>query len=200
MSPEGRDLAVKIYLTSSAEFRKGMLKYIIGDPRFDSYVPKSTRKLMILWARKEFKNYSLLYKAGVSVPKPIHQHDNILVMEFIGEKGVRAPLLKEVNLDTCEYERIFWAVLDDVRKAFKGAKLVHGDLSEYNIMIWRSKHYIIDVSQAVKLSHPHALEFLVRDLRNLHRYFSSVGVRVPSLDEMYAYVTGEHLRNSVPTE
>ncbi len=195
ISPKGVDLAVKIYLTATAEFRKGMLKYIIGDPRFDSYIPKSTRKLMILWARKEFKNYKLLCNAGVSVPEPIAQHDNILVLQFIGEKGVRAPLLKEVSLDDREYERIFWAVLDDVRKAYRGARLVHGDLSEYNVMVWRGKHYIIDVSQAVKISHPHAMELLVRDLRNIKRFFSDeVGIDTPDIREMFRFVTGEDLK------
>ncbi len=195
VSPKGVDLAVKIYLTATAEFKKGMLKYIIGDPRFDSYIPKSTRKLMTLWARKEFKNYKLLYNAGVSVPEPIAQHDNILVLQFIGEKGVRAPLLKEVSLDDREYERIFWAVLDDVRKAYRGARLVHGDLSEYNIMVWRGKHYIIDVSQAVKISHPHAMELLVRDLRNIKRFFSDeVGIDTPDIREMFRFVTSEDLK------
>ncbi len=192
VSPKGDDLAVKIYLTATAEFRKGMLKYIIGDPRFDSYIPRSTRKLMILWARKEFKNYKLLYNAGVSVPEPITQHDNILVLQFIGENGVRAPLLKEVSLDSKEYEELFWAVLNDVRKAYRGARLVHGDLSEYNIMIWRDKHYIIDVSQAVKISHPHAMELLIRDLRNIKRFFSDeVGIDTPDVREMFRFVTGE---------
>ncbi len=195
VSPKGVDLAVKIYLTATAEFKKGMLKYIIGDPRFDSYIPKSTRKLMVLWARKEFKNYKLLYNAGVSVPEPIAQHDNILVLQFIGEKGVRAPLLKEVSLDDREYEKIFWAVLDDVRKAYRGARLVHGDLSEYNIMVWRGKHYIIDVSQAVKISHPHAMELLVRDLRNIKRFFSDeVGIDTPDIREMFRFVTSEDLK------
>ncbi len=195
VSPKGDDLAVKIYLTATAEFKKGMLKYIIGDPRFDSYVPKSTRKLMILWARKEFKNYKLLHNAGVSVPEPIAQHDNILVLQFIGERGVRAPLLKEVSLDSKEYERLFWAILDDVRKAYRGARLVHGDLSEYNVMLWQGKHYIIDVSQAVKIGHPHALELLVRDLRNIKRFFSDeVGIDTPDVREMFRFVTGENLK------
>ena len=195
ISPKGDDLAVKIYLTATAEFKKGMLKYIIGDPRFDSYIPKSTRKLMMLWARKEFKNYKLLYNAGVSVPQPIAQHANILVLQFIGEKGVRAPLLKEVSLEEEEYEKLFWSILEDVRKAYRGARLVHGDLSEYNIMIWQGKHYIIDVSQAVKISHPHATELLIRDLRNVRRFFNSeVGIETPDIREMFKFVTGEDLK------
>lgn len=190
VDPKGRDLAVKIYLTSTAEFRKGMIKYIAGDPRFTN-VPKSTRKLMILWARKEFRNYKLMFKAGVSVPEPLAQHENILVMEFIGEKGVRAPLLKEVSLSDEEYIELFWKVIEDVKKMYTKARLVHGDLSEYNIMLWRGKHYIIDVSQAVKLDHPNAINFLIRDLKNLVRYFKDeLGLDdIPSIKELVNYVT-----------
>lgn len=186
----GRDLAVKIYLTSSAEFRKGMMKYIMGDYRFDKNVPKSTRKLVILWAKKEFNNYTELFKAGVSVPEPIDQYENVLVMSFIGDNGVRAPLLKEADLTIEEYTRIFHELIEDIKKAYLKARLIHGDLSEYNVMIWNKKHYIIDVSQAVPITHPNAVELLQRDLRNLLRFFNEVGVDVPSLNEVLNYVLG----------
>lgn len=186
----GRDLAVKIYLTSSAEFRKGMIKYIVGDYRFDKNVPKSTRKLVILWARKEFNNYRDLYEAGVSVPEPIDQHENVLVMEFIGRGGVRAPLLKEAVLTREEYLRIFYAVVEDLRKAYIKARLVHGDLSEYNVMVWDGRHYIIDVSQAVHVTHPNAMELLRRDVSNIIRFFErEAGVEVPSLENILNYIT-----------
>lgn len=190
VNPEGKDLAVKIYLTSTAEFRRGLIRYIRGDPRFEGGIPRSTRKLMTLWARKEFRNYKLMHEAGVSVPKPITQHENILVMEFIGEKGIRAPLLKEVSLSEDEYRELFWNLLEDVKKMYNKAQLVHGDLSEYNVMIWQGKYYIIDVSQAVKINHPNALEFLMRDLNNLYRYFArELGLSdIPSVSEMLKYV------------
>jgi len=190
---KGEDIAVKIYLTTTAEFRKGLIKYLAGDPRFEMRrIPKSTKKLMEMWANKEFRNYKLIHRAGVSVPTPRAQHKNILVLDFIGEEGVRAPLLVETELEEEEYERIFWNVLKDVRKMYERARLVHGDLSEFNIMVWQGKHYIIDVSQAVKLGHPNAEDFLVRDLRNLRRFFDEeVGLQVPELKDMYLYVTGE---------
>ncbi|MEM0244026.1 MAG: serine protein kinase RIO [Zestosphaera sp.] len=189
--PEGRDLAVKIYLTSSAEFRKGMMRYIIGDYRFDKSIPKSTRKLVILWAKKEFNNFTELLKAGVSVPEPIDQYENVLVMEFIGDDGVRAPLLKETNLTAEEYSTIFQQIIEDVRKAYLKAKLVHGDLSEYNVMIWNKRHYIIDVSQAVPITHPNATNLLQRDLRNIIRFFEYVGVNTPTLSNVLEYITGK---------
>ena len=189
-APDGSDLAIKIYLTSSAEFRKGMIKYLMGDPRFQR-IPKSTRKLVITWARKEFRNLKAMYDVGASVPRPIAQHENILVMEFIGENGIRAPLLKEVNLDTYEAEIIFHNVIENVKRIYKFAELVHGDLSEYNIMLYKDKAYIIDVSQAVKISHPNSYELLLRDLNNLVRYFNTLGVKTPSLDELLKYIIEE---------
>lgn len=190
VGPRGRDLAVKIYLTSSAEFRKGMMKYIVGDYRFDKNIPKSTRKLVILWSRKEFSNYRDLYGVGVSVPEPIDQYENVLVMGFVGRGGVRAPLLKEAVLTREEYLRIFYALVEDLRKAYVKARLVHGDLSEYNVMVWEGRHYIIDVSQAVHATHPKAMELLRRDVSNIIRFFSKeAGIEVPSLENILDYVT-----------
>ncbi len=91
---EGTDLAVKIYLTSSAEFKKGMHKYIEGDPRFKD-VKHDTRSLIAVWAQKEFRNLGEAYAAKVRVPKPIAVKSNVVVMEFIGKDGVSAPSLKE---------------------------------------------------------------------------------------------------------
>ncbi|HYY92554.1 MAG TPA: RIO1 family regulatory kinase/ATPase, partial [Candidatus Dormibacteraeota bacterium] len=53
IDPRGEDIAVKIYLTSSAIFKQGRVKYIRGDPRFKD-VPHDTRSLIDQWALKEF--------------------------------------------------------------------------------------------------------------------------------------------------
>ena len=95
--PKGEDIAVKIYLTITAEFRTGMLMYIEGDPRF-SRVRRDRRGLVYQWASKEFRNLKEAYGAGVRVPKPVAVRNNVLVMEFIGRDGVPAPLLREVEL------------------------------------------------------------------------------------------------------
>ena len=188
----GEDVAVKIYLTATAEFKKGIRKYIEGDPRFEGLLFRDTRKLMEAWARKEYRNLVRLYRAGVRVPRPITVHRNIIVMEFIGEEGRRAPLLKEVasELGEEELERIFKILVEYVWKAYCEARLVHADLSEYNVMIYGNEVILIDVSQAVDLAHALAEEFLARDLRNLVRFFGEeVGISVPSVQELYGWVT-----------
>ena len=189
---QGEDVAVKIYLTATAEFKKGIRKYIEGDPRFEGLLFRDTRRLMEAWARKEYRNLVRLHKAGVRVPRPIAVHRNIIVMEFIGEEGRRAPLLKEAapELGEEEHEKIFRTLVEYVRKAYCRARLVHADLSEYNVMIYGDEVVVIDVSQAVDLAHMLAEEFLARDLRNLVRFFGEeVGISVPSVQELYGWVT-----------
>jgi RIO kinase 1 len=170
---DGSDLALKIYLSFTAEFRKSIRKYIEGDPRFENVPKDNFRKLIYEWTRKEFRNLKRLWEAGVRVPRPIAFQGNILVMEFLGENGYRAPLLIEVieELDKDKILEIWNDVKEQVRKIVCNARLVHADLSEYNIMLWKEKPWIIDVAQAVHLDHPHAEEFLERDLRNLEEFF-----------------------------
>jgi RIO kinase 1 len=127
---EGRDLAVKIYLTASAEFKKGMVKYIEGDYRFKG-VKHDTRSLIYAWAQKEFRNLQQASRARVRVPKPVAVESNVLVMEFIGKDGVHAPSLKErVPSDA---EEVYGVLLTFVERLYRKADLVHGDLSEYNV-------------------------------------------------------------------
>ena len=184
---DGRELAIKIYLTVSAEFKKGMLPYIRGDPRF-AHVRKDTRHLIYAWAQKEFKNLQRAMDAGVRVPEPIAVSKNVLIMSFIGKNGVRALLLKEVSLKNPR--QVYRRLLTYVKKLYQKAKLVHADLSEYNIMIWKNKPVLFDVSQAVTLEHPMADQFLRRDLRNLHKYFKKLDVDVLSVEEMHRRITG----------
>jgi RIO kinase 1 len=184
---EGKDLAVKIYLTASAEFRKGMLKYIEGDYRFKG-VKRDTRSLIFTWAQKEFRNLEQASRAKVRVPKPIAVKNNVLVMEFIGKDGVNASSLKEQP--PSNPDRVYGVLLTYLTRLYRKAELVHGDLSEYNIMMWKGEVVIFDVAQAVPTSHPMAEFFLRRDLTNLNRFFSRLGVKVLSVDEAYKKVVG----------
>jgi len=186
-NPKGDELAIKIYLTVAAEFRKGMISYIAGDPRFKR-VKKDPRSLIYTWARKEFTNLREAHRAKVRVPKPFTVQNNVLIMEFIGEGGVSAPLLREVELRNPE--RIYRNLLLYVERLYKAANLVHADLSEYNVMIWKGRPVIFDVSQAVSVKHPNAEQFLVRDLGNLNRYFKGIGVDVLPVEEVFRRVTG----------
>ena len=183
----GKELAIKIYLTVSAEFRKGMLKYIEGDPRFKN-VKRETRSLIFAWAQKEFKNLEQAVAAKVRVPKPIAVKNNVLIMEFIGKNGVSAPSMKEKP--PTNPVRVYKILISYLERLYQKAELVHGDLSEYNIMIWKGLPVLFDMSQAVPLSHPMADYLLNRDIANINRYFSRLGVEIFSSEELYRRITG----------
>ncbi len=185
---KNRDLALKVYLTTSAEFRKGMLTYIEGDPRFFRF-KRDTRSMVYLWAQKEFKNLQSAFSAAVRVPRPWNLDGNVLAMEFIGDGGEPAPLLKEARLT--DPGRIYRRVLGFVNKLYRKARLVHSDLSEYNIMVWKKEPVLFDLSQSVPLEHPMAELFLKRDLVNINIYFAGHGVNVIPLGEVYERVVGK---------
>jgi RIO kinase 1 len=140
-----------------------------------------------LWALKEFKNLQLAKGVGVRVPAPFRVDGNVLVMEFMGRKGEPAPLLRETPLD--HPARVYDRIAEAVRTLYRDAHLVHGDLSEYNIMIVKSQPIIFDFAQAVITEHPMAQKFLERDLLRMNGYFSKIGVTVPSIERLTEWVT-----------
>jgi len=177
IDPKGEEVAVKIFLTTSNIFRHGRLKYIRGDPRFKD-IPHDTTSLVDQWASKEYKNLELADHAGISVPKPIHVEKNVLILGFIGKDGIPAPVLREVRLQAAAdwYKKI----IELIKQMYDKAKLVHGDLSEYNIMIPNGYPVIIDFGQAVTTEHPEARAFLERDIGNINHYFEGLNVRTQS--------------------
>ncbi len=182
LDPQGGEVAVKIFLTTSAIFRQGRLKYFQGDPRFKE-MPHDTTSLVDQWALKEFWNLRLADDAGVSVPTPIYQEKNVLLLKFIGKNGVSAPLLRDVTLEAPR--GWYKSIVQMVKLLYEKAKLVHGDLSEYNIMIPDGYPVLIDFGQAVKTEHPEAREFLERDVWNLNHYFETLGVKTTSFSNIF---------------
>ena len=176
-----KDLAIKIYLTSSAEFRKGMLKYVSGDPRFKN-VRRSKRSLIYLWAQREYKNLQRAKNSGLKVPEPYHVEKNVLVMEFIGEDGIPAPLLKEKT--PSNPDKMYETLLEYMKILYQNAKLVHGDLSEYNIMNFNEDPIIFDLSQAVPLEHPNVEFFLLRDVNNINQFFQNLDVKIRDVEDI----------------
>jgi RIO kinase 1 len=186
----GEELAVKIYLVNNREFRKGRLEYLVSDVRLGK-VGGSVRRLIYTWAKREFLNLKQAYDAGVPVPKPYTVVNNVLVMGFIGENGQRYPLLRETALSVEEYAEIYSKVVEGMEVQYRKAELIHGDLSEYNVMCGPDLSvYFIDLSQAVLIHHPRADFYLMRDIRNVNRYFASKGVEVLEDEEFFERVAG----------
>jgi RIO kinase 1 len=162
------DVALKIYKVETSDFRH-MSKYVRGDPRFGSW--RNRRQLVHMWTQKEYKNLMRVCDV-ISCPKPVESYNNVLVMEFIGDDGYPAPKLKES--EPAQPKKYYKKVVGYVRKMYE-ARLVHADLSEYNILD-RGGPVIIDFSAGVLLDHPRAMEFLERDIGNIVNYFRKLGV------------------------
>ncbi len=173
-TPDKGRVAVKIYRTSTASF-KDMAKYVQGDPRFKG-ITTNRRKLILAWAAKEYRNLQRLQEAGVRVPRPIAHHQNIVVMEYIGTEEGPAPEMREADIQ--DPTSVADKILGYMKLAYQKAELVHGDLSEYNILMLGQEPVVIDVGQTVLLDHPLAGEFLVRDMKNLARFFRRHGVTI----------------------
>jgi RIO kinase 1 len=187
-SPSGTFLALKIYRTATANFN-AIRMYIVGDSRFKG-IEGSKRKVIMAWSHKEFRNLELLYGKGVRVPKPIKFSKNVVAMEYIGTDEQPAPMLKSVVLE--DPRPFFDDIVENMRKAYVDAGLIHADMSEYNILIRDGIGVIIDVGQAVMRNHPNAQDFLKRDVYNIVHYFSKLGVKCDA-EGVLARVKGEKL-------
>ncbi len=173
LAPDGRELAVKVH-TSKVFGARERKQYLFGDWRLRHARHHITQRTETIWAEKELRNLARLEKARVPAPRPVAFDENIVVMGFIGENGAAAAQLN--NLRDLDYPRIAARVLSSLKLMVSRAKLVHGDLSPYNILVWREVPYMIDLSQAVLTTHPDATRLLGRDMANLEAFFSRQGV------------------------
>jgi RIO kinase 1 len=194
VTDQKRDVAVKIYLTTSSDFKR-RAQYILGDPRFNRF-SKNSRSVAELWARKEFTNLKQAFDAGIRVPKPEAFLGNVLVMEFIGENGVPSPLLNAVEVSKKDYTYIVEAICDLYRKAL----LVHADLSEYNVFKLHEEIVVFDFGSAVSIEHPLASKFLLRDLENINRFFEKRNLQVIPRERLFTRITKKRKANKLREE
>ena len=176
--------AVKIYKRATSRFKR-MGEYIAGDRRFEG-IGHNRRDIVNAWCRKEFKNLLIANRARLSVPLVLGFRQNVLVMEFIGEKQEAAPRLKDTKPNQKDLGGLRGQVVDFMAGLYI-AGLVHSDLSEYNILVHNGKLIVIDMGQAMLVKHPKAKEFFERDVRNMANYFTKAGLET-TYDEFYAMV------------
>lgn len=87
-----------------------------------------------------------------------------------------------------------------MRRMYHRCKLVHADLSEYNILYHSGHLYLIDVSQSVEHDHPHAFDFLRNDIKNVEEFFGRFGVKCLGLRRCFEFVTKDRLDESGPQD
>jgi RIO kinase 1 len=109
-------------------------------------------------------------------------------MEFIGEDGISAPLLREIDPE--DPQAFYDQVTVEMQLMWQKAGLAHGDLSEYNIMVHEKKPVIFDVSQAMLTIHPLAEPLIKRDIQNVNYFFRRKGAQVRDPEELKEWITG----------
>lgn len=115
-------------------------------------------------------------------------------MTFIGKDGVPAPRLKDANLSDAKLREMYMQCILAMRKLYQEGHLVHADLSEYNILYYRSKLYFIDVSQAIESDHENALTFLQRDCQVITKFFAREGVdNAMSEQDLFNFITDKSI-------
>jgi len=175
-------VAVKIYRINASDFKE-MSEYLEGDPRFDR-VANNKKAIVMGWVRKEFANLGRARQAGVRVPEPIAVERNVLVMEYIGTDSGRAKRLTEVEIENPETA---YEVVREYMRRLYDVGLIHGDLSEYNVVFQDGQLVVIDLGQAVTVHHPNSEDFLERDCENVANFFARQGVDT-SGDQLRAFL------------
>lgn len=188
-SKNGDEIAIKIYRTSILTF-KNREKYIRGEYRFDHvHSLHNPRKMVKVWAEKEFSNLKRLEQGGVRAPRPILYGGHMLLMEFLGSNGWAAPKLKDAVLTESKSRTLYRECIEIMWRMYNKCRLVHADLSEYNVLYHDGSIVVIDVSQAVDRDHCNAMEFLRSDCSNITAFFKKHNVGVMSLQALFDFIT-----------
>jgi RIO kinase 1 len=138
-----------------------------------------------------------LHAAGVRVPEPYQFIDGVLVMELVtGPSGEPAPRLGEVDFTPEQAAAVHGRLLREVVRMLC-AGVVHGDLSDFNVLMASEGPVIIDLPQAVDPSkNQNARKLLLRDVDNLQRFLSRFvpsARRIPYAEEMWALYESNQL-------
>ena len=171
-------ICIKVYRIA-CNFKK-MYEYMAPDPRY-SGLKRNKMSIINTWAIKEYRNLLRARENGVKVPKPIAVHKNILAMEYIGHDEASPQL----NNKAPENPEAFYEMLiSNLRKLYHDAKLIHADLSQFNILNHDEKPVLIDFSHAVDLRYPDSRSMLERDIKIVCTYFNKLGMKLDYMEEV----------------
>jgi RIO kinase 2 len=180
LAPKGVRVAVKFHRLGRISFRQTRRKrgYMVDRA---GWLLQSK-----LAAEKEFEALKLVHYYGVEVPEPIFQNRHAIVMGVI--EGGELGKWREVK----EPDKVLMEILLNVRRAFLDAGVIHGDLSEYNVILRPDMHVlIIDWPQYVRKDHPNAQDLLRRDVKNVLDSFSRKFKVKVSIEDAYSFVSGK---------
>ena len=173
-------VAVKIYRIETTNFHNRR-DYIDDDEM--NKIANNPIKRIYAWCEREYFNLRCCNEHKVLVPKAIDQQNNVLVMQLIGANGKPHPVLKFDETVKKNIKEIYKQYVENMYKLLYKAKMVHADLSEYNMIFYKDKLYFIDIGQGVGVKYPKAKTFLERDLKTIIKFFNNNGLKV-NLEEL----------------
>jgi RIO kinase 1 len=135
------------------------------------------------WQSAEVDALHRLAAAGVRVPKPYNFHEGVLLMELVTDAdGNAAPRLNDIELSPQEARDFHGRLIAEVVRMLC-AGVIHGDLSEFNILVGVEGPVIIDLPQAVDAAgNNHAAAMLERDVTNLRNFFGRFAAEILATD------------------
>ncbi|MDB5750091.1 MAG: hypothetical protein JWP65_512, partial [Ramlibacter sp.] len=135
------------------------------------------------WQSAEVDTLYRLAAAGVRVPTPYNFHDGVLLMELVTDAhGDAAPRINDVALTADEARAHHAFLLGEVVRMLC-AGVIHGDLSEFNVLLGDAGPVIIDLPQAVDAAgNNHAQRMLLRDVDNLRNFFGALAPELLQTD------------------
>jgi RIO kinase 2 len=180
LNPAGKRIAVKFHRLGRISFRQTRRKR--------GYIREHSTWLFQshLAAEREFQAMQLVYSKGVAVPEPISQNRHVIAMGMI--EGGELARYKDVG----NPHEVLMEILENIRRTYVEAHVIHGDLSEYNIILQPdARILIIDWPQYVRTDHANAGELLGRDLKNVLVFFSRRFKLKVAVEEAFDFVTGK---------
>ncbi len=178
IAPGGKELAVKFHRVGRTSFRHVA--------RHRSYKLESSWLLQSkVSAQREFIALKELYEAGAKVPEPVARSRHVVVTELV--KGAVELSMKPPLEDPL---KAFQDIIETIDKAYNEVGIVHGDLSEYNVIVVpeTSEAYVIDWPQYVEKDHPRAKELLRRDVEYVVKFFKKTYSLPVEAEEVYEVI------------
>lgn len=185
LDPNNERVIVKFYRIGRTSFRQTQ--------KVRTYVPKPTQSAWLIQskisAEREFKALIELFSRKGYVPKPIGWSRHTVVIEYL--EGIE---LFKVKILEDPYQ-VLKKILETIKIAYMDVGIVHGDLSEYNVMVVlrddNEVPLIIDWPQYVYKDHPSANSLLLRDITYVVRYFRRRFKLSVNMEKAIKFVKGE---------
>ncbi len=185
LTPSGEHVIVKFHRVGKTSFHHIVLvRHYAAEKPYTNWF-----QVAKVSGQREYRALEELYRAGAMVPKPISYSRHAVVTAYI--EGVelyryRDPIDPEAMLDR---------ILETLMIAYTEVGIVHGDLSEYNVLVSfedeEEKPYIIDWPQYVEREHPQAEQLLRRDVEYILKFFKKHYGVEREIEEALKYVKGK---------